>query len=261
MLGGRRSVVVGLRGRWFGRGVRCRVPFRASSQSAPIVPGSTAVRYAGAGPAIWSIVPAMSGASTRPTAHVPLSSPITTSSASFARQPTRWRAGSRPCSRKRAARSIAEARRRARPPRGRTPPGAAKARARGRRAPPRAPAASVSRGGRLSGWKRSPAQNDIRAGWEHVFDVVRRTPLPLGLLVPRRSLAARRDRSRRARAGIRGGCLDRSQLGLGLDGVRCGSTGARVASDPRRRGRPCRRSSSDVARGERRRLVESVPAS
>ena len=104
-----------------------------------------------------------------------------------------------------------------------------------------------------------PAEDDIRGGWEHMFDVVRRTPLPLCLLVPRRGLAARRDRPRRARAGIRGGCPDRSQLGLGIDGVRGVRARTWVASDPRCRGRPCRRSSSDTARGERRRLVESLP--
>ena len=62
---------------------------------------------------------------------------------------------------------------------------------------------------------------------------IRRAPLPFGLLLPGRGLAARGARRARGRARLHGARADRPQLGLGLDGARPERAGARGAGDPR----------------------------
>ena len=100
---------------------------------------------------------------------------------------------------------------------------------------------------------------------------VRRAPLPLRLLVPRRRVAAGGARGGRGRAGARHPRADRPQHGLGLDGVRGGGRGARVEGDPRgggrrggarsraRRAQPRGGPSPDAAGGRRGGLAQPVP--
>ena len=64
----------------------------------------------------------------------------------------------------------------------------------------------------------------------------RRTPLPLGLLVPRRGLLARRPRGRRRRAGPRGAGDHRPRRRLGRNGVRLGLPAPGSPPDRGRRG-------------------------
>ena len=88
---------------------------------------------------------------------------------------------------------------------------------------------------------------------------VRRAPRPLGLLLLRRRLAARRAGHRRGRARLRGDGADRPQRRLGLDGVRAGGGAARPAGHPRRGGGSGGRPPPDAAGGERARLAQPLP--
>ena len=98
--------------------------------------------------------------------------------------------------------------------------------------------------------------------------VVRRAPLPLGLLLPGRRVAARGARGGGGGARAHGARADRPRHGQRLDGVRAGGAAARAARDPRGRGhgpRPRRhgargRPSPDAAGPRRARLVEPLPA-
>ena len=95
---------------------------------------------------------------------------------------------------------------------------------------------------------------------------VRRAALPLRLLLPRRRVAARGARRRRAEPRPRGARAHRPRLAVGLDGVRAGGEGARAAGDPRRGGdaRRARRRRAGApphaARPRRDRLAQPLPA-
>jgi len=88
---------------------------------------------------------------------------------------------------------------------------------------------------------------------------VRRAPLPLGLLVPRRGLAARRARGRRGAARVRRARADRPQRPRRLDGVRPGRGLAGPPGHPRRGDRPRGRASPHASGGEHTGVAQPVP--
>ncbi len=91
---------------------------------------------------------------------------------------------------------------------------------------------------------------------------LRRAPLPLGLLLPRRGVGAGGAGTGGGRAGLSGPRPDRPRRRLGGDGVRAGVQVVRRAPDRRRRAdRDCRgRSlSPDAPRRGRHRVAEPVP--
>ena len=91
------------------------------------------------------------------------------------------------------------------------------------------------RAGSTGNGSRGPTAWHERGRRPHVrtyVRVIRRAPLPFGLLVPGRRLAARGAGRGGAGARASGAGADRPQLGLGVDGVRPGRVVAGLARDP-----------------------------